>query len=274
MASAGRTPTDPVAWMTTVARRRYVDLVRRESRRRALQPATDELDRTCTTPEQVVVEREHAQWLAAQLRALPDATRSVCSQAGSGTPRTEIAEQLGITARATESHLTRARRFIRGKAALGWAVVAVPAARWLRGHFVAGATMAGVVAAAGSLFFLPVEDTDAAPPTTGAATGPPAKSPHPQERAGTIRIVPASSTHRLGSTESRTAQSAPARRERPAQARIPASPQIPRPQRPSVLHTLPLDVTGFRHDVSAVGAGLAGAADGIDPCVAGTGTCG
>lgn len=121
--AAGHCPDDLVAWTTQVARRRYTDIVRREVRRRKRPVVTEEHDRTMPTLEQRIVERDHASWLASRLTALPAATQAVCESARAGHRRAGIAARLGVSLSSTDSHLTRARRFIRGQAALAWAAI-------------------------------------------------------------------------------------------------------------------------------------------------------
>lgn len=126
--SAGNRPDNLVAWTTQVARRRYADIVRREIRRHDRPLVTEEHDRTMPTPEQRAVERGHAHWLAGRLTALPAVTQTVCEMAHDGHGRAGIAARLGISLSSADSHLTRARRYLRGQAALAWA--AISAAGW------------------------------------------------------------------------------------------------------------------------------------------------
>lgn len=163
----GQPPRDLLAWLTTVARRRYVDLVRAERRQTELtRQAGDEHDRTDPTPEQQIVERHHAQWLAARLEALPQQTQEVCEAATTGLPPAQIVAELRMRPRSVEAHLYRARRFIRIQAALGVPSLLAAAWRWVRGH----ATVVGVTATCATVslayLLLPVPDVpaDAAEP--------------------------------------------------------------------------------------------------------------
>jgi DNA-binding CsgD family transcriptional regulator len=70
---------------------------------------TDEVD-----PAEVVADRDQAEWLVASLRHLPKTTREICLAVGQGASREQVAKEFGLTDRAVESHLTRARRLLRG----------------------------------------------------------------------------------------------------------------------------------------------------------------
>jgi hypothetical protein len=65
-------------------------------------------------PAEVVADRDQAHWLVASLKGLPKTTQEICWAVGRGMSRDEVAEDFGLTARSVESHLTRARRLIRG----------------------------------------------------------------------------------------------------------------------------------------------------------------
>lgn len=113
-------PDSDVAWLSTVARRREVDRVRRrvrEQRVAAVRPA--DRDPTAVGPEESVVERAHASWLAASLGELPSTTREVVDAVGSGMAPADVAHSMNLSPRSVESHLTRARRHLRRLGALG-----------------------------------------------------------------------------------------------------------------------------------------------------------
>jgi len=103
------------SWVATVAYRRYVDACRLRGREGSagLMPAAAGTTAEPAGPEEEVVGRAHARWLVGTLVRLPASTRSVCSAIGTGMARHEVADQLGLTDRAVESHLTRARRSLR-----------------------------------------------------------------------------------------------------------------------------------------------------------------
>lgn len=175
-AAAGRVLADPVAWMTVVARNKYVDLVRRRSRETTVglvpaQPA----DRTAVGPEERVVGHAHARWLADRLTTLPPVTQEVCLLAAQGADRTDVATTLGVSPRSVESHITRARRMLRLQGTLGWTAVVSGLAAFVRRCLPVGLPATTIAAAA---FLLP-GSTDHVP------------SP---ETAPTVLALPSSST--------------------------------------------------------------------------------
>lgn len=203
---AGKPPNDLLAWTTVVARRRYIDLIRRERRQTALvSQVHDEQDRTAATPERRTVEREHARWLAARLNALPRRTRAVCQLTAAGADRPTVAERLAMTDRAIESHLTRARRFMRAQATLGWiAASMVAVGRSMRGHATATtaigtATLMFMVASGPNAARLP--DLRREPPQASADQG----AAPSQKRVS----VPAGTPNRVGAGSSDTAPGLP-----------------------------------------------------------------
>ncbi|MGH3910352.1 MAG: RNA polymerase sigma factor, partial [Pseudonocardiaceae bacterium] len=110
-------PQSEVAWLSTVAKRRRVDLIRQRVREERVPTAAS--DPTAAGPEDLVVERAHASWLAASLTQLPPTTREVVDAVGSGMAPSEVASSMNLSARSVESHLTRARRHLRRMGALG-----------------------------------------------------------------------------------------------------------------------------------------------------------
>ncbi|EEP72772.1 hypothetical protein MCAG_03099 [Micromonospora sp. ATCC 39149] len=107
------------AWTSTVAYRRYVDLLRRRGREQvAAARLGDEADRTAPELAEAVSDRELANWLVGELRRLPATTYQVCVATGRGADTDSVAQRLGLTRRSVESHLTRARRWLRA-ASLG-----------------------------------------------------------------------------------------------------------------------------------------------------------
>jgi RNA polymerase sigma factor (sigma-70 family) len=127
-----------VAWLSTVAQRRRVDLIRRRVREQQVPVAgLGAPDLTAAGPEDVVVERAHASWLAASLTQLPATTREVVDAVGAGMAPSEVARSMNLSARSVESHLTRARRHLRRLGTLavpvgllfGWALRNRPGSR-------------------------------------------------------------------------------------------------------------------------------------------------
>lgn len=60
-----------------------------------------------------VCNQHEAAWLVEKLQSLPATTRSVIEALAAGRTLSETASGLGLTYRAAESHLSRARRFVR-----------------------------------------------------------------------------------------------------------------------------------------------------------------
>lgn len=119
-------PQSEVAWLSTVAKRRRVDLIRQRVReQRVPGSAPGDSDPTAAGPEDVVVDRAHASWLAASLTQLPPTTREVVDAVGSGMAPAEVASSMNLSPRSVESHLTRARRHLRRMGALGIPLAAV-----------------------------------------------------------------------------------------------------------------------------------------------------
>ncbi|HEX2298888.1 MAG TPA: sigma-70 family RNA polymerase sigma factor [Pseudonocardiaceae bacterium] len=127
LAAIGRPqhPQSEVAWLSTVAKRRRVDLIRQRVREEQVPPGAggasgmpDAYDPTAVGPEDVVVDRAHASWLTASLTQLPATTREVVDAVGSGMDPAEVASSMNLSTRSVESHLTRARRHLRRMGAL------------------------------------------------------------------------------------------------------------------------------------------------------------
>lgn len=163
-------------WLRTVAGRRRVDLIRRnrrERRSRAVQDAAS--DRTETSPEEAVADAELANWLVESLSELPPVTQAVCKAIGDGLTPAEVAQALDVSFRSVESHLTRARRYLRRLGQLG---VPFGLAGWLTRHATgAQATAASalvVPVGAATVMLLPGET-----PGRGPAEAPPSSAtPH------------------------------------------------------------------------------------------------
>jgi DNA-directed RNA polymerase specialized sigma24 family protein len=127
----------PKAWVATVALHRYIDLCRRLGREHSVglvpMPATGATD--LPGPEEQAVGRAHARWLVGAMKSWPASTRLVCfavnDAVNDNVPRDVIVERLGLTSRAVESHLTRARRLLRTLSLLG-AAIAVTIGRAIR----------------------------------------------------------------------------------------------------------------------------------------------
>lgn len=212
-------PQSEVAWLSTVAKRRRVDLIRQRVREeRAPTAASEASDPTAAGPEDLVVERAHASWLAASLTQLPPTTREVVDAVGSGMAPSEVASSMNLSARSVESHLTRARRHLRRMGALGipigvllgWALRSRPGTRV--------ALVAAVPALVAAVVLLPwskplEHQPDATAPAPATALPAPAELvPTPRSVPGPGLPAPAAGLSEAGLPEAATdgAQPAPA----------------------------------------------------------------
>lgn len=103
----------PGAWIVTVSHRRWVDHLRRDRREHAVLRREHAMSGGPVDPAEVVADRDQAKWLVASLKELPKTTQEICLAVGRGSSREKVAEDFGISPRAVESHLTRARRMLR-----------------------------------------------------------------------------------------------------------------------------------------------------------------
>jgi RNA polymerase sigma factor (sigma-70 family) len=143
----------PAGWVATVSRRRLVDQVRRRSRERVAgqrEPATI----APADPADLVADRDLARWLVRSMDDLPATTREVCAAIGEGKSEAQVAQELGLTARAVESHLTRARRRLRKLRIAIVLPVGVCCARALQ-RLAAPLTCAAVAAPVAAVMLLP-----------------------------------------------------------------------------------------------------------------------
>lgn len=117
--SGGAAVRRPEAWLAVVARRRLVDRIRRTRAEQAalsqglMWAAHAELEQDVA---EQVADRDLARWQAAALTNLPPVTQQVCQATSAGLSTGQVAEQMGISRRSVESHLTRARAFLRSLA--------------------------------------------------------------------------------------------------------------------------------------------------------------
>ena len=103
----------PAGWVATVSRRRFIDQVRRRCRERVASRRERAAAIAPVDPADLVADRDLARYLVRSMAALPRTTREVCAAIGAGKSEADVAESLGLSARAVESHLTRARRRLR-----------------------------------------------------------------------------------------------------------------------------------------------------------------
>ena len=114
LSTPGEAPRHPEAYLIQVARRRAADQLRMQvrARRRALRLA-HHADEQVVDIAESIVDKAEARWLEDVADQLPEDTRAVLNTLAAGATPAEAAEQLGLTKRAVESHLLRARRALK-----------------------------------------------------------------------------------------------------------------------------------------------------------------
>ncbi|MGM1059457.1 RNA polymerase sigma factor [Saccharothrix sp. Mg75] len=159
-ADAGRDGTGGVEsldrWLGVVARHRSVDRVRRAQREQGALARLRAATPPPVDPDEVVVDRALAAWLVQALDDLPPTTRQVCRSIAAGATTGQTAAELGLTTRAVQSHLTRARRLLRHLAAGATAAVAGTVLRWVRQSTAAAAATAPVALTAVAISVTPL----------------------------------------------------------------------------------------------------------------------
>jgi RNA polymerase sigma factor (sigma-70 family) len=199
------------AWLVAVAKRRAFDAVRRDvrGRRRTVRLAS-ELPVDVADAAEAVIDQAEARWLAATARELlPAQASQVLMSVADGHSIAAAADRFGMTKRAAESHLRRARAALRAARAATLGVVA-----WLAGlRRSAPAVPAATVALAVTLLVLPGTggpDVDAARP---------GQRPHAGGAAGERTVLLAARTQATaGRPAAPVRRAAPARRQRPPRA--------------------------------------------------------
>ncbi|HVV30112.1 MAG TPA: sigma-70 family RNA polymerase sigma factor [Mycobacteriales bacterium] len=130
------------SWLVTTTLRLCTDVHRaaaRDQRRR--QQLAGRASLSVPGPEEEVTDREQARWLAGQVQRLPDRQAVAIEMRSAGHEVSSIAGQLGVPYKAVESLLSRARRSLRG-----WAAVLVGC--WALSRFVTKRTAQLHIAAA------------------------------------------------------------------------------------------------------------------------------
>jgi RNA polymerase sigma factor (sigma-70 family) len=179
----GRTPEAARGWLRTVARRREADGVRRaQCERRVLasavfaEPEADDLAGE-------VLDRYEARWLAGHVDRLPATTRAVVHALAEGGTQAEVADRLGLTSRAVEAHVRRARQALRRVWERAGAVTGLLAGhRWWRRWWrrAGGVSAAGVAAAVGISVIVAPPDNHRLLPLPRPEL--PSESPRPDDR--------------------------------------------------------------------------------------------
>ncbi|MCA1712768.1 MAG: RNA polymerase sigma factor [Actinobacteria bacterium] len=195
------------AWLVRIAKRRAADELRREDRvrRRAVRLAGQTDRRPHDAAAEAVLDQAEARWLGRQVdELLPTAGADVVRAVADGLTVAEAAQRLGMTKRAAESHLHRARGTLRAAwtatlGVVGWvlaglrrAAPAVPAAVLAAVLLVDPAPHpAGAAPASPVPRPLRASETHAPPSAARAGATPPAAAPPVQSSAAARRLVPA-----------------------------------------------------------------------------------
>lgn len=230
-------PTNPAAWLDVVTWRRHVDHIRRVRRETPCAVLSDSADRTSRDPADRVSDTEQAAWLVAQLHDLPPLAQQVCYAVGAGLSVSEAADQIGITARAVEGHLSRTRKILRRLSALGVCPGLPSLPRWLRPSLIVPAAAPAVVAAILGM-----------PPQGEAVEPPPFRSDQAttrfEEVARPLRTAPPAPSARLAQAQ---AQQLEPRATAPGPVAKAQSPTLPaEPEQRSPLDNPVIPVT--RHE--------------------------
>lgn len=183
MTQRGESPPvrDQKSWLAVVARRRLADLHRDRSRLARAASRHGALDTPAV--DDAVLDRAQARWLLRSLAEMPSTSGEVVELIGQGRSVDEAADELGLTRRSVQSHLTRVRRLLRVRAALGWAVLAGFAASFARTwrSLCSQATAVPVAVAAAVVVLIGVDPLVSTAPEgqTLGITGPAVVSPAP-----------------------------------------------------------------------------------------------
>lgn len=117
-------PARAAAMLTSVTARLAVDMHRRRALARRYLPRLVSVPEQQAQPDEAVLDASEAQWLAAQLRNLPDREREVLRQRAAGYSAVESATRLSVSYKSVESAYTRARGRMRMWAGAGSLLVA------------------------------------------------------------------------------------------------------------------------------------------------------
>lgn len=206
----------PAAFLTTVTKRRALDPVKQRERERRRIIAHHSREESVVRDETGSVDDAlEAQWLWSEAQRLPPQTVAVLRLIRQGHSVSDAARHLGLTRRAAESHVLRARQ----RLMTVWkATLAVGVVSWRAFKRVGVPVVAGPAALAG----LAIAVLISTPVTSGsnaAGAGPEtSQTAVSAVRIEGLRPVPASHPH---------AAIEPARRTREAQRATPAPKQLP-----------------------------------------------
>ena len=229
-------PDRVAAMLTSVTVRLAVDVHRGRARARRYLPRLVSVPAQQPQPDEAVLDASEAQWLAAQLRNLPDREREVLRQRAAGYSAGESATRLSVSYKSVESAYTRARGRMRVWAGVGSLLVAEYLRRLRQRPEVVVASMAAM-ASAGCLVLTsltPHSDNHDGVGDVRGATAPQAlwdsavSAAHAQLAAAVPRsgatVSPPPSSSRAAR---RPPSSAGATSHQIAQAQVPLDPQDP-----------------------------------------------
>jgi RNA polymerase sigma factor (sigma-70 family) len=224
-------PTSPAAWLNVVTQRRHVDHIRRVRRETPCAVLSDSADRTNRDPADRVSDTEQAAWLVAQLHDLPPLAQQVCHAVGTGLSVSEAADQIGITARAVEGHLSRTRKILRRLSALGVCPGLPSLPRWLRPSLIVPAAAPAVVAA---ILGMPAQGETVEPPPfrSDQATTRFEEAARPLPTAPPLRTAPPAPSARLAQAQAQQLEPRATAPGPVAKAHTPALPAGPEQRSP------------------------------------------
>lgn len=162
--------------LTTVLLRLCVDQHRATVRLRAAAPRLATPDHTTGGADDTVCDNAEAAWLRSCVQDLPDRERQVIQRRAVGLTARQTAADLGVTYKAAEGALTRARTRLQATWRLTLSLLGIALAPRLRGRGQTAVLLATPVALLLALtpFAQQPADTRRQPPSTAALTGTPA----------------------------------------------------------------------------------------------------
>lgn len=183
--------------LTTVLLRLCVDQHRATVRLRAAAPRLAAPDHTTGGADDTVCDNAEAAWLRSCVQDLPDRERQVIQRRAAGLTAQQTATDLGVTYKAAEGALTRARTRLHATWRLTLSILGIALAPRLRGRGQTAVLLATPVALLLTLapFAQQPADTPPQPPSPAEPTGMPATPADLPDQAeappaGPVRPVP------------------------------------------------------------------------------------
>lgn len=235
---------DATSWLIAVAHRRYLDLCRRRTKERSLEPRHGEP--AAPGPDVRVVAQSEAVRLLTSLSELPATTQQVCHSVAGGHSVTETANTLALSRRSVEAHLFRARLWLKRVAALAAAALCFPSRNLDSASLGSAKAMTTITALAASAATV-IAVLSPGLETPSAATPPVAAAPS-VDPSGT---APEQPTPRSDSATTRETSSPEPAARPPAITKAPKDPQAHEatqdapPESPPPTH-LPIDPPDYK----------------------------